>query len=30
MIASFKVRMTVEGNLPPWLLDVMTDEFSKD
>lgn len=24
------VRMTVEGDLPPWLLDVMTDEFSKD
>lgn len=24
------VRMTVEGDLPPWLLDIMTDEFSKD
>ena len=24
------VRMTVEGDLPSWLLDVITDEFSKD
>lgn len=24
------VRMTVEGDLPPWLLGIMTDEFSKD
>ena len=24
------VKMTVEGDLPPWFIDVITDEFSKD
>lgn len=24
------VKMTVEGDLPSWLLDIMIDEFSSD
>ena len=24
------VKMSIEGNLSPWLLDIMIDEFSKN